>query len=636
MAKYKITGPDGASYVVNAPDDASEADVMAYAQKNFAGNATQDPKIPEQDPRITELQKPGAAQRMLRGVPGLGGLLDEIGAAGDAAVNYITGGASGEDYDTALARRRQAIKEDDAAHPIRNTAEALLGGAAMASGLPVAQVFTKGIPAPGMLRAGADAALNAAAYSGLSGFTEGEGGLQQRADTALDWAKTGATLGGVLGAAGSRIANSQAPTPANSPIRAADDLNMTLPRFMEGGRPAQAFAGKMGSIPFVGDDINTAVAQARGNVGNAAKTIAQTQGAGAGPVVAGEQASAAMTNWIGPKARAVQDRIYRPVEQAMKGASGPLSNTANEVQRLLNTQAEAASTRIGQTAIQEVYDAVTRPSGLTFKGAQQLRTRIGTLMDDTLNPESRVDAAALKSIYGALSKDLEGMVKAAGPKAEVAWQRANGINKQLSQRREALAKIIGAKGDATGESVVDRIVRMAGSASSADIRTLQQARAAAGAEAWRPVAGEAILRLGRNSANQFSPDIFVTKLGGLDRVGRQVLFNSLGDKDLIRKLNNLYRVSEELQKFSRLGNPSGTGGVAALLSALAGAAAGDMGTTLVTALAGRGIGRAMSGPAAVRNGGSRTMQQIISDPKFQQALSVIVSDIVSQIEEANP
>lgn len=36
MAKYKITGPDGSSYEVTAPDDASEADVLAYAQQNFA------------------------------------------------------------------------------------------------------------------------------------------------------------------------------------------------------------------------------------------------------------------------------------------------------------------------------------------------------------------------------------------------------------------------------------------------------------------------------------------------------------------------------------------------------------------------------------------------------------------------
>lgn len=34
MPKYRITGPDGATYEVNAPDGASEADVMAYVRKN--------------------------------------------------------------------------------------------------------------------------------------------------------------------------------------------------------------------------------------------------------------------------------------------------------------------------------------------------------------------------------------------------------------------------------------------------------------------------------------------------------------------------------------------------------------------------------------------------------------------------
>jgi hypothetical protein len=34
MAKYRITGPDGGTFEVNAPDGASEADVMAYVQQN--------------------------------------------------------------------------------------------------------------------------------------------------------------------------------------------------------------------------------------------------------------------------------------------------------------------------------------------------------------------------------------------------------------------------------------------------------------------------------------------------------------------------------------------------------------------------------------------------------------------------
>ena len=35
MASYNITSPDGQKYTINAPDDASQEDVMAYAQKSF-------------------------------------------------------------------------------------------------------------------------------------------------------------------------------------------------------------------------------------------------------------------------------------------------------------------------------------------------------------------------------------------------------------------------------------------------------------------------------------------------------------------------------------------------------------------------------------------------------------------------
>jgi hypothetical protein len=50
MAKYRITGPDGATYEVNAPDGASEADVMAYVQRN----AKMQPKAAVAAPDPTE------------------------------------------------------------------------------------------------------------------------------------------------------------------------------------------------------------------------------------------------------------------------------------------------------------------------------------------------------------------------------------------------------------------------------------------------------------------------------------------------------------------------------------------------------------------------------------------------------
>lgn len=588
------------------------------------------PSVPEQDPRITELQKPGAAQRMLRGVPVLGGLLDEIGAAGDAAIGYLTGGKSGEDYDTSLARRREAIKEDDAAHPVRNTLEALGGGIALSAGLPVTNMFTRGIANPGMLRTAGDAALNAALYGGASGFTEGEGGFDQRLEKAKEYATTSALFAAPMGASANALASRLQGTPANSVVRNADELGFELPRFMEGGRPSHTIAAKLGAVPFVGDDINTAITAARGNTAAAAEQLA----GGQGPAAAGEAVRDAITDWTGRGARTIQDRIYEPVNRAMGNSTGPLNNTAQEVQRLVTRQQEAMNPAIGAEAVREVADAVAAPNGITFRGLQALRTRIGSLRDDKLNPASRVDNAALSAIYGALTRDMDDMLRNAGPQVRTAWQRANGINRQLAERREAVAKVVGISGDASGESIVDRIVRLAGSTQSGDVRTLHQARRAAGQGAWHQVARESILRLGRNSANQFSPDTFVTKLSGLSPAGRALLFNSVGDPDLVRQLNNLFRVSQELQRFNRLGNASGTGGVVAMTGALGGIASGAAGPTIGTAIAGRIAGNLMSRPAQLRAPGphAQRARQAMTGPEIQRAIAASVENIVRQLD----
>lgn len=48
MAKYRITAPDGGTYEVTAPDTASEAEVLAYAQQNYQAKPTQ--AAPKQEP----------------------------------------------------------------------------------------------------------------------------------------------------------------------------------------------------------------------------------------------------------------------------------------------------------------------------------------------------------------------------------------------------------------------------------------------------------------------------------------------------------------------------------------------------------------------------------------------------------
>lgn len=562
------------------------------------------------------------------------GFADEIGAGLQGAANYVTGGRVGKPYDDALAYEREYDRQVEEGQGYAAPALKIAGGLAVAPGLPVTQMFTRGVINPGMGRTVADATANATAYGAAAGFASGEGGLENRIDSAKNAVAYAAPLGAAGGAIASRYANRVQGTAPNSPLRDAQNIGVTLPQFMDGSAMPSMVASKMGAIPFVGDDINAAVRTARNETGDAALAIANRTGGGAGPQAAGEAVRDALVDWADDGSRLVMDRVYQPVNQLMNGLNGPLNNTAAALNQIVGRQNEAANPAIGATAVREVMAAVQQ-GALSFNGLSALRTRVGSLLDDALNPDSRVDRGALRAIYGALTRDMEEMVRVAGPRAQGAWKRANGIARQIAERRQALEAVVGKRGDATGESVVDRIVTMAGSKSSADAATLRQARRAAGGQVWRQVAGQAILRLGRNNANEFSPDTFVTKLSALSPEGRRLLFQSLGNPALERDLQSLYRVSQSLQQFSRLGNPSGTGGVVALTGALGAAASGDMGATLATALAGRGVGNLMSRPGQVRNGNLQRGRQIVRGPELQRAIAASVAAIVQQIQGAN-
>lgn len=92
MAKFKITGPDGGTYEITAPDGASEQDVLAYAQQNFGGQkaaAPAAPALPKVDAPSSGLAMglrdpiDAGAQLLRRLVP------DSVGRAVDSAGNWL-------------------------------------------------------------------------------------------------------------------------------------------------------------------------------------------------------------------------------------------------------------------------------------------------------------------------------------------------------------------------------------------------------------------------------------------------------------------------------------------------------------------------------------------------------------------
>ena len=567
-----------------------------------------------------------------RNIPIIGGALDEIGAAADAAVSRVVEGKPyGEAYDRALEVRRLAErKRQEAAGPVMNTVDAIGGAVAAAPAMP----FVRFARNPETIMGSAtNAALNAAPVAALSAFTEAEGGVRNRVDAAAKAIPMALATGAVVGGAVQGRANRLAGTRQDSVARAADNIGVTVPAFMDGGRTSQNMAAKLGGIPFVGDDVHIAVNQTRRGVSDAADHAATFVSNGTHIQQAGENARGAMTDWAGDGARAIQDRVFAPVNRAMQNVAAPLNNTRQAAAELARQQNVAASP-IHNRALGEVGNALNQPNGLSFEGMTRLRTRIGTMMDNTVDPENRTAAAGLRAIYAGLSRDMEDAIaQNGGNGARRLWERANRVTQQIAERRDTIARIIGHDGDKTGESIVDKIVTMASTKSTADAARLTQARRVIGADAWNGIAGNAIMRLGRNQSNEFSPDIFLKNYRQLSDSGRNLLFRSQHNGGLYNALESLAAVSERLQRFSRLGNPSGSGGVAALLAALGGAASGDMGATLATAVGGRGVGILMSRPAVVRNATAHAanMARAINGRISQAALSASAAKLAASV-----
>jgi hypothetical protein len=109
MARYRITGPDGSTYEINAPDDATEQDVLAYAQTQFGGQQQQQaaPDVaepvapaPAAEPQRAPYSSFGEAAigagkalgtGLFKGAVGLGTLPGNMEALGRAGINRAAG-----------------------------------------------------------------------------------------------------------------------------------------------------------------------------------------------------------------------------------------------------------------------------------------------------------------------------------------------------------------------------------------------------------------------------------------------------------------------------------------------------------------------------------------------------------------
>lgn len=236
MAKYKITGPDGKAYEVNAPDGASEQDVLAYAQRSFGA-------APAAAPRAT---KPFGEDLgdALADVPRQVGLtarhaLEGVGDAFDSFVgNPLRTLASPILGNKPTARTGAAVADLVGLPQPRTSTERIVGdasrlvagGAGMLGSAAKAVQATSGVPQavarilasnPGQQLASAGAAGLAGGYTRETG---GGDGAQLVASLAAGVAAPAAISGAQRAAAAvARNARPAAPTPEQ-----AQQINITI------------------------------------------------------------------------------------------------------------------------------------------------------------------------------------------------------------------------------------------------------------------------------------------------------------------------------------------------------------------------------------------------------------------------
>lgn len=338
---------------------------------------------------------------------------------------------------------------------------------------------------------------------------------------------------------------------------AAQRAGVDLPYFVASeSMIPKALAMPLKSMPLGAGPIFERSKKAIGQLGEAAERVHQETGE-LNVYQAGEAAKKGLLDWIGPSSSATINEAYdavgKIVNPSIKTPSASLSKTVQELGRL-NIAANLPEV---SPAMKTVMEAATNPEGLTYEGIKRLRTKIGGMLDSGILPAD-VDGAELKKIYGALTEDLKSSaLQAGGQRGLEAFNRANRLNRLISERRESLAKIVGLKGDVPAEQVLGRIEKMAKEGTSGDINRLLQARKAMRPHEWESVSSGLIGKLGMDVEGNFSPNRFITSYSKLSDIGKDALFG-VQSHPTRQALEDILKLSQKFKELDKYANPSGT------------------------------------------------------------------------------
>ena len=397
MPRYRVSGPGGVTYLVNAPEGMTDEQILAYAQQphNFTGPATAEDKNAVQSLPLGQYLPVNpltiAAGSALVGAGRTGSKIEAgnqqiaLNALGTAKQAMgMDAGQQGQD----LQDLAQMQRDNDAAYaPLRQQHPFFTGAgeSGPAIGIPVGQATAFGrILAPAL---------------GLGGIEAAQYGTPQQ--RAMNGAK-GFVLGGTGGALGEML--NTAIAPASSSLSSAQQAAVTnaADRLGVNLRPSQVTGNP--TLARVEDTLSRLPLSSNVFANLAASNQRQINKAAASSM--GDNADALTKDVLASNKQRLGQQLDGLRSQTQMPVTSPVLDSISQAEGLLNRGVKNAAGKA--EALQTFADLKDRLYGSKQLSGDEYQAIVSDLKAAARGTQNQTVAAAYKQIVAAMDKEAQG------------------------------------------------------------------------------------------------------------------------------------------------------------------------------------------------------------------------------------
>tara|TARA_R100001082_G_scaffold44580_1_gene23763 strand:- start:8759 stop:11386 length:2628 start_codon:yes stop_codon:yes gene_type:complete len=220
----------------------------------------------------------------------------------------------------------------------------------------------------------------------------------------------------------------------------------------------------------------------------------------------------------------------------------------------------------GMEGMLNIENIMVKKEGLSWETLKSMRSEVGNLLGNyTMMP--KISRGELKSLYGAISKEMKVAAERKGPEALKLFQKANKQYKEMITRIDNILESVSKKFEP------EKVFQMIESKSKVGSTYLKDLKATMKPEEWKVVVGTVLDRMGmalpgvKSETGEealdftFSIGRFLTDYNKITKGAKDVLFSGKEMGNLRKSLDALGRAASRVREVGKVyQNPSGTAG----------------------------------------------------------------------------